>query len=174
MARLNKSFIFLYCILVFASYARAKTANYDCAISQVLSQKFPLNIGDPPMPKPRAFLSSESNHLGKSLIQSSEQNEADSSASLYLGRKFKINKVKGEISGSDGISTTGYMRHTVLKAGNSQNSFVLLIEGFKGVNGIQSFIFLEVAQYSLDMLKPFKAIGLAVGDEILLGTCSEN
>ena len=147
--------------------------SYNCTVSQVLTQKFPLKFGEPPTDTMSAFLSNgQSTFLG-SLMASEGQKVANGGAALYQGKTFNINKSTGAISSLDGLSSDGSINNTILNPGSTENSFILLIEGAKGIKGIQHFIYVQVEQYSADKAKPFKAIGLSIGNDILLGNCLE-
>ena len=159
-------------VYLLAQPAVAAEPIYNCEVSQVLDQSFPLSAGDPPIEEHAAHLSegTSSPSLLFDFFKSTAQANADAIANLYIGQKFVINRTTGEISGVLGSSS--YKNHKILRSGDEQYSFILLIEGF-GAAGKQHFMYIQVAQYARDRAKPFMALGMAMGNEVLLGNCSE-
>ena len=145
---------------------------YICEISQVLEQVFPLKADDPPIEKNAAHLSegTSSSSWYMNLFRSSEDVKVDYIANLYVGQKFVIDRTTGLISGV--LNSASYKDHKILNPGNNENPFVLLIEGYRGKGGIQ-FMYVQVDEYARDPAKPFKALGLGFGNDVLLGNCSE-
>jgi hypothetical protein len=152
--------------------ANSGQPNYSCEVSQVLTQLFPLKKGDAPTQSKAAYLSDGYRSVTSDFFKSKEQVYSDQVASLYVGKTFVVNRLTGVISG--GLSSSSYLDHKILKPGDSQSSFILLVEGNKGAQNIQNFIYLEVAQFSSDLKKPFKTLGLAIGGEVLMGNCIEH
>ena len=145
---------------------------YNCEVSQILEQKIPLNAGDPPTEEHAAHLSNgtTSSSLLFELFKSKAQSDVDAIANSLVGQKFVINRTTGEILGV--LNSSSFKDQKILKSGDEQSSFILLIEGFRS-GGNQNFIYVQVAQFARGMAKPFIALGLGIGNEVLLGNCIE-
>jgi hypothetical protein len=94
-------------------------------------------------------------------------NLVESSETNYVGTVFRVEKLTGTILGS-AVGNSAYPKKQVLDPGGANESFKALTSGEQTAAGGVHTIYLEIAEYSQEVSKPFLAVE---GGMVISGLC---